>query len=79
VNEEEIQYQVNEIKKAIAGMQDDFRVILSLILFEGYDHEEVAFTLNISNQLSRTRYSRARQKLLALLKENSLMNSFSSN
>lgn len=79
VSEEEIQYQVNEIKKAIAGMQDDFRVILSLILFEGYDHEEVANALNISNQLSRTRYSRARQKLLALLKENSLMNSFSSN
>jgi hypothetical protein len=35
--------------------------------------------LNISNQLSRTRYSRARQKLLGLLKEHSFKNTFSVN
>jgi RNA polymerase sigma-70 factor (ECF subfamily) len=79
VSEEELQYQVNEIKRAISLMPEDFRVILSLVLFEGYDHEEVSQMLNITNQLSRTRYSRARQKLLSILKEKNLIHAFSEN
>jgi RNA polymerase sigma factor (sigma-70 family) len=77
--EEEIQYQVSEVKKAIAQLPVDYRVVLSLFLLEGYDHEEIAQILKISNQLSRTRYSRARQRLLGLLKENSFNKMFSAN
>ncbi len=77
--EEEIQLQVAEVKKAIFRLSDEYRVILSLFLLEGYDHEEISQILNISNQLSRTRYSRARQKLLRLLKENNFINAFSTN
>ena len=79
VSEEEIRYQVAEIKKAISMLSADYRVILSLFLLEGYDHEEISGILGISNQLSRTRYSRARQKLLGILRENSLKNSYSYN
>ncbi len=77
--EEEIQLQVAEVKKAISQLPGEYRVVLSLFLLEGYDHEEIAQILEISNQLSRTRYSRARQKLLGLLKKNSYTHMFSSN
>lgn len=79
VTEEDIHFQVQEVRKAIGILPEDFRVILSLILFEGYDHDEVSRMLNISNQLSRTRYSRARQKLLAILKEKNIVKAFSIN
>ena len=79
VTEEDIQFQVEEVRRAIAMLPEDFRVIISLVLFEGYDHDEVSRMLNISNQLSRTRYSRARQKLLAILKEKNIVKAFSIN
>jgi len=56
--------KVEEIRKAIHRLPDSYRVILSLYLLEGYDHEEIAQILDISYNLSRTRYSRARRKLL---------------
>lgn len=74
--EEEIQYQVREIRMAIDQLPDEYRVIISLFLLEGYDHEEISEILHISNQLSRTRYSRARQKLLGILKEKQLKNAY---
>ncbi|MEI7499991.1 MAG: sigma-70 family RNA polymerase sigma factor [Bacteroidota bacterium] len=77
--EEEIQLQVAEVRKAIFKLPEEYRIVLSLFLLEGYDHEEIAQILKISNQLSRTRYSRARQKLLGLLKENRIVNAFSAN
>ena len=78
-DEEEIQFRVAEIMKAISLLSDEYRVVLSLFLLEGYDHEEIAQILKISNQLSRTRYSRARQKLLRFLKEKNFINAFSAN
>ena len=74
--EAEINFQVTEVKKAIQQLPDEYRVIISLFLLEGYDHEEISDILTISNQLSRTRYSRARQKLLSILKENKYRNAF---
>jgi RNA polymerase sigma-70 factor (ECF subfamily) len=59
--------RVEEIRKAIHFLPDSYRVILSLYLLEGYDHEEISQVLGISYNLSRTRYSRARKKLLELL------------
>jgi len=75
-DEEEIQYQVREIKEAIMLLPGDYRIIISLFLLEGYDHEEISGILNISNNLSRTRYSRARQKLLSVLKENKIKKAY---
>jgi RNA polymerase sigma factor (sigma-70 family) len=56
--------RVEVIRKAIHALPDSYRIILSLYLLEGYDHEEIAQILDISYNLSRTRYSRARKKLL---------------
>jgi RNA polymerase sigma factor (sigma-70 family) len=75
-NEEEIELQVHAVREAIAMLPEEYRVVLSLFLLEGYDHEEISMILHISNNLSRTRYSRARQKLLQILKENRFKNKF---
>lgn len=52
-----------DIKEALKKIKEEYRVIISLFLFDGYDHEEISEILNISYNLSRTRYSRARKKL----------------
>jgi RNA polymerase sigma-70 factor (ECF subfamily) len=57
------------IKKAIQQLPDGYRVVLSLFLIEGYDHEEISEILGISNSNSRTQYLRAKNKLRELLKD----------
>lgn len=64
VEEELIRYRVGEIVKALDRLPDNYRIILSLYLLEGYDHQEIAGILNISYNNTRTRYLRAKQKLL---------------
>jgi RNA polymerase sigma factor (sigma-70 family) len=61
---------VEEVKTAINSLSDGYRTILSLILLEGYDHEEVSEILGIKNVTSRTQFSRARQRLREILTEN---------
>jgi len=75
-SEEQVQYQVREIMEAIKLLPEEYRIVLSLHLLEGYDHEEISAILKISNNLSRTRFSRARQKLLSILKENKIKNAY---
>ena len=66
-NEEEITYQILEVKNTLNQLPSEYRIILSLYLLEGYDHEEISQILGISYNNARTRYSRAKQKLLSLL------------
>jgi RNA polymerase sigma-70 factor (ECF subfamily) len=79
IDEEDLRFQVNEVKNAIMQLPDEYRVVMTLFLLEGYDHEEISQILGISNNTSRTRYSRARQKVLGFLKEGRLKKSFSRN
>jgi len=44
-------------------------VVLTLYLFEGYDHEEISHILKISENTSRTQYMRAKMKLNGLLEK----------
>ena len=60
---------VQVIKDAIQKLPDGYRVVLSLFLIEGYDHEEISEILGISNSSSRTQYLRAKNKLRELLKD----------
>ncbi len=69
-DESEIQYKVETIKKAMEKLPDGYRIVLSMYLFEGYDHDEIAGVLGISNSTSRSQYTRAKQYLLKLLKPN---------
>jgi RNA polymerase sigma-70 factor (ECF subfamily) len=65
----ELEPKVEQIKQAIAALPEGYRIVLTLILLEGYDHEEVAGILRISNATSRTQYHRAKKKLLELMIE----------
>ena len=58
---------IQKIKKAIQDLPDGYRVVLSLFLIEGYDHEEISSILGISNSSSRTQLLRAKNKLKILL------------
>ncbi len=60
---------INVIKNAIQDLPDGYRVVLSLYLIEGYDHEEISQILGISNSSSRTQLLRAKNKLKEKLKD----------
>jgi RNA polymerase sigma factor (sigma-70 family) len=66
---EEVDIRVEEVKDAIDRLPDGYRVILSLYLLEGYDHDEIAEILSINSSTSRSQLSRAKQKLLSELKK----------
>jgi len=68
-DEESIHFKVEEIKKAVGQLPNGYRTVLSLHLFEGYDHEEIADIMNITHVTVRTQYHRAKQKLLNLLQK----------
>ncbi len=67
--EENLQPYVEKIRSAMGRLTEGYRTILSLYLFEGYDHEEIAGILGISHVTSRTQYLRAKRKLKELLHE----------
>jgi RNA polymerase sigma-70 factor (ECF subfamily) len=64
----EVESNVEEIKKAIKQLPSGYRIVLTLYLIEAYDHEEIAGILNISASTSRSQYSRAKKKLIQILK-----------
>ncbi|MGB0390999.1 MAG: RNA polymerase sigma factor [Salibacteraceae bacterium] len=57
-------YNVAEVKLAMNNLAQGYRTILSLYLFEGYDHEEISEILKISSSTSRSQYLRAKKKLI---------------
>lgn len=71
-DETELQFKVEEIKKAVKELPNGYRTVLTLHLFEGYDQEEIAEILQVSHVTVRTQYMRAKQKLLQLLKQGGL-------
>ena len=60
---------VQMIKNAVQELPDGYRVVLSLFLIEGYDHDEISQILGISNSSSRTQLLRAKNKLRTILKD----------
>jgi RNA polymerase sigma factor (sigma-70 family) len=67
-DDDETQVELKRIKKAIDMLPNGYRIVLSLFLLEGYDHEEIGQLLNISESSSRSQLTRAKQKLIELLK-----------
>ena len=66
--EEENNWKVEEVRKAIQLLPEGYRLVLSLYLLEGYDHEEIGQILKINEGTSRTQFLRAKKKLLEILK-----------
>ena len=64
----EFEMQVRQVQAAIQQLPDGYRLVLTLYLLEGYDHEEISQILRISENTSRTQFMRARRKLVELLR-----------
>lgn len=56
-----------ELMDIIGGLPDGYRTILNLYAVEGYSHKEIGEMLGISENTSRSQYSRARAKLIDIL------------
>ena len=67
-DDEDVQYQAARVKEAIKELPEGYRLVISLYLLEGYDHEEIGQILNISENTSRTQFLRAKRKLIDILK-----------
>jgi RNA polymerase sigma-70 factor (ECF subfamily) len=72
IDEKEIQWKIQEVRKAIQELPDGYRAVLTLYLLEGYDHEEISQILNVKESTARTQYIRAKHKLLMNLKNGGL-------
>ncbi len=68
-----LSYKMDMIRRAIEQLPDQYRIIVSLYLLEGYDHEEISGILDVSYDNSRTRFSRAKKKILKNLQQIKLM------
>lgn len=66
--EENTDLGIEQVKRALYTLPSGYRVVLSLYLFEGYDHEEISQVLGISESTSRTQYMRAKNKLMEVIK-----------
>jgi RNA polymerase sigma factor (sigma-70 family) len=67
-DDEDMQYRVAQVKQAMQLLPEGYRVVLSLYLIEGYDHEEIGQILNITENTSRTQFLRAKRKLSEVLR-----------
>ena len=68
-DDEDLQYKVAQVKDAMKLLPEGYRVVLSLYLLEGYDHEEIGQILSINENTSRTQFLRAKRKLIEILKQ----------
>ena len=58
---------VNAVYEAINQLPDGYRMVFSLYMLEGYDHQEIGEILGITEATSKSQYSRARKKLKEML------------
>lgn len=71
VEEAETDYKpelsVDKVRKCIEMLPDGYRTVLSLYLLEGYDHEEIAGIIGVTESTSKSQLNRAKGKLKELL------------
>lgn len=68
-NSNEVSLKIEEIREEICKLPDGYRIVLSLYLIEGYDHDEISEILNIKSSTSRSQCARAKKKLIECLKD----------
>lgn len=61
----------DEVKSAMNDLKEKYRLVLSLYLFEGYDHDEISQILGITSNTSRTHLLRGKRILKEKLKSSS--------
>ncbi len=61
--EDEPKWECDKVIELMAELPEGYRVILTLYLIEGFQHDEIADILNISVGTSRSQYMRGKKKL----------------
>lgn len=67
IDEEELSLTVAKVKQAMCQLADGYRVVFSLYMLEGYDHEEIAEILGVSESTSKSQLMRAKQKIKEIM------------
>ena len=55
------------INKYMSQLSDGYRMVLSLVLFEGYDYQEVAEIMDVEESTVRSQYLRGKKRLMQLV------------
>ena len=66
IEEEPIRYsglQASKVLESLSSLKENYRLVLTLHLIEGFDYEEISAVLKITNENVRTTISRAKKKL----------------
>ncbi len=61
--------ELDDLLSLIQKLSPGYRAIFNLYAIEGYNHREIAKMLKISENTSKTQYSRARQMLRKMIEE----------
>ena len=72
-SDEGINYEVAKVLQAIDQISEGCRTVLNLYLFDGYDHNEIAQILNISESASKAQYSKAKAKVRKIMADENRM------
>ena len=70
IDDEVIDYKglnPQNVLDTLQNLKDNYRIVLTLNLIEGFDYEEIAQILNYTNENVRTTISRAKKKLKQVL------------
>lgn len=68
VLEQEVSLEAEIAMKLLNQLPDNQRLIINLFLIDEFSHKEIAVKLNISEEASRSQYSRAKKHLTELVK-----------
>ena len=66
IEEDPIRYsglQASKVMESLNSLKENYRLVLTLHLIEGFDYEEISAVLKITNENVRTTISRAKKKL----------------
>ncbi len=63
------QMVADDLMKLINSMPDGYKLVFNLFAIEGYSHKEIGELMNISENTSKSQYSRARSYLRTLLEK----------
>lgn len=62
----------DDLLEIINDMPDGYRIVFNMFAIEGYSHKDIAMQLNISENTSKSQYSRARAYLKTKLEEHGI-------
>lgn len=65
---DEKELRVEQMLRAMDKLSEGCRAVLNLYAFEGYDHKEIAQILSISEEASKSQYSKAKRRIKELIR-----------